>query len=617
MASIIVGCDTNTGSDSEAITTVVNGLRAQGHDVEQLSVGPSPFSSVGYSQKAKGKIGIYLMAASLFSFADGTHDLYDYDIFVIRGDASALVTSQEAFETSVIPKDADCNSVCNEFEGMTYPQMNEKAQGKCIAVYGGKTAEEMLQAAIDGLNGKGIIGGGTAQSTDVGGTATLIPDKTFYGLIKQIIGAVDAVFIIANNMAYLLSFKQLYYYRNKYEDYILELKPSDILVDSVTRSWASDGFYNSVEVEYSGGIIKYQHDALVNVYGENTFYYSFPDDDEETAKAKANALLSAHVRDYSLDLQLNCIYNPNITVGSWIKIPKTLTKVSGATSKTTGELDKTKTEEKKVYKGVTIENIVAKTQQDQNGKPKTVQTITTSDNETYNIEVSSDDYEIYFVQGYKMRWTPEHSPIMNLHLKYGPDTPEDPINATIGTGGVQSTTGGGGFGDDCFYICEIMPNNNARIGEHGPNAPDLHKAGFEPQEQHYKPRCKAESNLAKDMAGKTPQEVHNAIRAKFGYCLYADSSSLWPCVSDMYDQACGTNCGDGARALKCGLDAIGVKAWGVHVVNHYFCAAEINGEWVCLDATGSYEWSNTAGWPAGPKPAGCCEPNQQATANTC
>lgn len=617
MADIILGCDTN-GNDSQTINTVADGLRQDGHNVNALEIGPTPFSKYAYTNEAKNKIGIYLMADSLFSFADGAHDLYKLDIFVIRGGVGGGINSQEDFETKPLGPDPDCNSTCNEWIGLTYPQMNQKANGKCVAIYGGKTPEEALQAARDALQGKGILSGGSAtQSTNIGGTAVLIPDKTFFGLIKQILGAVDAVFIIANNMAYLLSFKQLYYYRNKYEDYILELKPSDILVDSVTRSWASDGFYNSVEVEYSDGIIKYQHDALVNVYGENTFYYSFPDDDEETAKAKANALLSAHVRDYSLDLQLNCIYNPNITVGSWIKIPKTLTKISGATSKTTGELDKTKTEDKKTHKGVTIENIVAKTQQDKNGKPKTIQTITTSDNETYNIEVSSKDYDIFFVQGYKMRWTPDQSPIMSLHLKYGPDTPEDPVNATIGTGGVQSTTSGGGFGDDCFYICEIMPNNNARIGTHGPNAPDLHKAGFEPQEQHYKPRCKQGSNLAKDMAGKTPQEVHNAVRAKFGYCYYGDSSSLWPCVSDMYDQACGTNCGDGARILKCALDAINIKSWGVHVVDHYFCAAEINGEWVCLDATGSYSWSNTAGWPAGPKPADCCEPSQQDTAGTC
>jgi len=612
MASIILGCDSNTGNDATAINTVAEGLRREGHDVEQLSVGPSPFSSKGYSSEAKGKIGIYLMAASLFSFADGTHDLYDFDIFVIRGDASNLVTSEESFKTAIIPKDSDCNSVCDEFANMTYPEMNQKAQGKCLAVYGGKTPEEMLQAAIQGLNGQSITGSTTTSTTE-GGSAVLIPDKTFYGLIKQMIGAIDGIFIIANNMAYLLSFQQFFSYRDQYEDYILELKPSEIITDSVVRNWTTDGLYNTVEITYAEGIIKLQHDALVEVYGESVFHYNFPEDDAETAKAKADALLSAHVRDYSLDLQLNCIYNPNITVGSWIKVPKTLTKVSGPTSKTGGEMLAAKKNEPKTFKGANITNL-NEILQKIDDKTKTVQKITTDDGKNYEVEVEKKNYEIFFVQAYKLRWTPKQAPIMSLHLKYGPDTPEDPINATVGTGGISSTTtsGGGGYGDDCFWIGEIMPNNNGYIGEHGPNAPDLHKAGFEPQEQHYKPRCKKGSNLDKDMQGKTPQEVHNNVRAKFGYCLYAESSELWHCVSDMYDQACGTNCGDGARILKCALDAINIKAWGVHVQGHYFVAAEIDGQWVCLDATGSYEWSNTAGWPAGPKPAGCCEPGQQS-----
>ena len=458
----------------------------------------------------------------------------------------------------------------------------------------------------------GSVASESSSTTTAGGSAVFIPDKTFYGLIKQMIGAIDGVFIIANNMAYLLSFQQFFSYRDQYEDYILELKPSEIITDSVVRNWTTDGLYNTVEVTYAEGIIKLQHDALVEVYGESVFHYNFPEDDAETAKAKADALLSAHVRDYSLDLQLNCIYNPNITVGSWIKIPKTLTKVSGPTSKTGGEMLAAKKNEPKTFKGANITNL-NEILQKIDDKTKTVQNITTDDGKKYEVEVEKKNYEIFFVQAYKLRWTPKQAPIMSLHLKYGPDTPEDPINATVGTGGIQSTTttgGGGGYGDDCFWVGEIMPNNNDYIGEHGPNAPDLHKAGFEPQEQHYKPRCKKGSNLDKDMQGKTPQEVHNNVRAKFGYCLYAESSELWPCVSDMYDQACGTNCGDGARILKCALDAINIKAWGVHVSGHYFCAAEINGEWVCLDATGSYEWSNTAGWPAGPKPANCCEPGQ-------
>ena len=606
MAEIVLGCDSNS-NDASVLNTVYEGLTQKGYKVKKLEIGPSPFSRIAYTAEAKGKVGVYLMADSLFSFADGTHDLYDKDVFVIRGGVGGGINSQQDFETKTLSADPDCNSVCDEWVGLTYPQMNQKANGKCIAVYGGTTPEEALQAALQGLTGVAPTGGSTSQAT--GGGAVLIPDKTFYGLIKQMIGAIDGVFIIANNMAYLLSFQHFFQYRDQYEDHILELKPSEIITDSIVRNWTTDGLYNTVEVTYADGIIKLQHDALVEVYGESVFHYNFPEDDAETANAKADALLSAHVRDYSLDLQLNCIYNPNINVGSWIKIPKTLTKVSGPTSKTGGEMLAAKKNEPKTFKGAKITNLNEILQKVDN-KTKTVQKITTDDGKKYEVEIEKKNYEIYFVQAYKLRWTPEQAPIMSLHLKYGPDTPEDPINATIGTGGVQSG-GGGGYGNDCFWIGEIMPNNNDYINSEHYLAPeDLQKPEFQPQPQHYAPRCKKGSNLDKDMQGKTPQEVHNAVRARFGYCKYSESSELWPCVSDMYDTACGTNCGDGARILKCALDAINIKAWGIHINGHYFNAAEINGKVVALDATGYYEYSNTAGWPAGPKPANCCEPGQ-------
>ena len=465
MTDLVIGCDVNTGNDEQVLKTVADGLKQKGYNVaEVLSIGPTPFSQYGYTDQAKGKIGIYLMAASLISYADGAHDLYDKDIFIIRGDASPRINTQEAFNSTPIRPDPDCNEACNEFDGMTYPEMNKKTNGKCVAVYGGTTPEEMLNAAIAALNGVAPTGGSSNQSSGGGGGAVKIPDLTFYGLIKQILGAVDGVFIIANNMAYLLSFKQLYTYRDKYEDYILELQPSEIITDSIIRNWTTDGFYNSVEVTYADGIIKMQHDALVSTYGENVFYYEFPEDDEETAKAKADALLSAHVRDYSIDLQLNCLYNPNITVGAWIKVPKTLTKISGPTSKTSGELAKKNKEEKKLHKGVNITNMNEIIQKI-NGKEKTIQKITTEDEEEYEVEIEKKDYEIYFVQGYKLRWTPDESPIMSLHLKYGPDTPEDPVNATVGTGGVQSggavaSNGAASWGSDCLeyviYVFKIV-----------------------------------------------------------------------------------------------------------------------------------------------------------------
>ena len=37
---VIVGCDTNSGSDSIMLNTVVNALRAAGYNAQGLSIGP-------------------------------------------------------------------------------------------------------------------------------------------------------------------------------------------------------------------------------------------------------------------------------------------------------------------------------------------------------------------------------------------------------------------------------------------------------------------------------------------------------------------------------------------------------------------------------------------------
>lgn len=456
---------------------------------------------------------------------------------------------------------------------------------------------------VDTSIGGGPAGGGTTNTTDATATggAVQIPDQTFYGLIKQMIAAIDGVFIIANNMAYLLSFKQLYEYRTKYEDHIVEIKGSDIIKDSVQKDWTTQGAYNTIELTYNGGIIQYQHDALVETYGQNIFYYDFPDDDEETAKAKAQSLLAAHVRDFSTDLYLKCLYNPNITPGCWVKIPKTYTKVTGSISTAGYQRQQENKPQRHLRKGVNIENLVTTVQEMQNQQAKVIQKITTEDNEEYEVEIASKDYEIYFVQGYKLRWTPDQSPTMHLHLKYGPDTPEDPVVATIAVGGVSTgVSTGSNFGSDCFSICDICIENCRKILPygHGRRADaEEYIRSHEPDSSYLQGRAKQGSSYAQEVAGKTPAEVYVMFRNKFNYACYSDScDSAFPCCEDLWNNATAANCGDSTRMLKALFDAIGIPCYGIHVDGHYFNAVQIDGTWHTMDGTRGPK-NTSAGFP--------------------
>lgn len=472
------------------------------------------------------------------------------------------------------------------------------ANSQYVALCWGATAQELAQNICNGACG----GGGSTGSQTQGASAVLIPDKTFYGLIKQMCGGVDALFIIANNMAYLLSFKDFYEYRDKYDEFIPTLDSSTILSESLEKGWDTEGFYNAVEVTYDGGIVKYQNDALVQQYGENIFYYEFLDDDEETAKAKADALLSAHVRDYSLDLRLTCIYDPNITEGSWLKVAKKFTNVSGL--KNDGlEAQKMQKDANGVItnkrKGLTISDFAEIIGQTDWGTEKLIQKITDEENETYEVEIEKNDYELFFVHGYILRWDKNHSLIMDLHLKYGPDTPEDPINATIGTGEVSSGGGAGAYGNDCVSVTTSQLYGDHRIPHSGAGGIE-YATQNPPDPAATAAACAQGSSYEQAVKGKSGAEAFYWATQQFVYCLYADNCSKYSCNAQRFDaHECGWNCGDSNCMMKSVLDCVGYKSWVFHIDGHYHCMIEDGGQVKSVDLSRrSDQYCHSVGWPS-------------------
>lgn len=455
----------------------------------------------------------------------------------IEHDATFIKTAQQR---------ASCEADINGLSARQYAAKYPDVIGMCVSEIG---PEDIAQKICSGT-----CGGGSGVVTSGGAAMVKIPDLTFYGLIKQICGAVDATFTIANNMAYLLSFKDLYKYRDKYNQYIPILTADKIQNNTLSKEWTTSGMYNSINVKYKNGELEYKYEPLIEQYGENIFYYDLSDDDEETAKTKAQALLAAHVRDYSLDIELRCLYDPHITSGSWIKLPKKITKMT-----------------------------------------------VSQDNRNIQQQEEDTEYDIFYVQGYSLKWTTKNALIMDLHLKYGPDTPEDPINTTIGTGGIQAS--GGTYGSDCFAVGDFMQLfGQTTIGHSGAGAVAYAKA-HEPDPAWIIPRAKQGSSYDQELSGKTPEEGFLLITGKAGYCSYAENCNKWCCVDDMYKSGeCGFNCGDWSLLTKCMLDCTGVqKNWGFHIDGHYFNMMEYNGEIMSVDASRrSDNNTNSCGFPYTP-----------------
>ena len=177
MANVVLGCDTNNSNDQKYLDTVGQLIEQAGHTVEKLSIGPNYFANYSWNGDTKGKVGVYLMAASLISFLDAGDANFDLDVFGIRGDVSSYGT-EEGFKTKGVPKDhhGDCiHARCNELQGKTYPELNEIYKGKCIAVPG-TTPEELAKNILAAM----IIS--TENSTVTETSLPFIPSPPAYSL---------------------------------------------------------------------------------------------------------------------------------------------------------------------------------------------------------------------------------------------------------------------------------------------------------------------------------------------------------------------------------------------------------------------------------------------------
>ena len=259
MSTVILGCDINNGNDSNFQNTVASALEKQGHTVEKLTIGPNYFASYSYSSQAKGKIGIFLIAAGLTALCD----LYDgntnfkYAYFGIRGDIGNGIASMNDFKSKGIHKDhhGDCISKsCNTFNGKTFPEINEITKTKCQAVYGG-TPDEMAENLIKAMGGK----------TDSSSTNTSAGSTIKESLKKAVSGWDGDVEIrIENDTVYVNKIKD----PTKTKLVINEFENAQY--DSITVTDINPQTTNKLTVNYKGYELTLQDDLLIKRFGENS-----------------------------------------------------------------------------------------------------------------------------------------------------------------------------------------------------------------------------------------------------------------------------------------------------------------------------------------------------------
>lgn len=345
MTTIVLGCDKNGVHDAEAQNQVASIFRQAGYNVEKLAVSPGPFGSYGYKDKARGKIGVYLMAASLVSVTDIVSSGWKFDrtFFIIRGDISKLINSEQAFNSKGIPKDhhGDCTNVyCDRWKGKTYPQINQIIAAKGQVVFGANAvsgANAVLTAmgnapiayagTSDGSGGSASYYNGSLQGNSDSNISPLLQgEMTFQELVGEICNGIDLLFLCKRSTVVVTDFETIFaeakYLRDNHSSAIAaeNVRVWQLEEDSYELNINQHGFYNTVYVEYKNGVVKETFEDFVRTFGEMSITYKDKKVNKTTAKMKAKAYLAAHLRDFEMTVEATILSEPDIDIGDIVTL---------------------------------------------------------------------------------------------------------------------------------------------------------------------------------------------------------------------------------------------------------------------------------------------------------
>lgn len=153
-------------------------------------------------------------------------------------------------------------------------------------------------------------------------------DSTYEDILKNIKAALDAQFFIVDTTVCFVSFNALMAMSTS-EGIVKDVRPLiefwQMEEDSYELEVNQYGFYNTVIINYKDGTLKVAYDDLVRVYGEIPIEYDEPELDSVGASLKAQAYLSAHIRDFGMQVRLSMLGTGKITVSSFIRVRNPLT----------------------------------------------------------------------------------------------------------------------------------------------------------------------------------------------------------------------------------------------------------------------------------------------------
>lgn len=151
-------------------------------------------------------------------------------------------------------------------------------------------------------------------------------DNTYEDVLSNIAAAIDAHFFIVDTTVCFMSFNALIANSSIVQKAVM---PTIDFWQLQESSYELDinqyGYYNTVKIKYKNGTVTKSYEDLVRVFGEIPITYEEPKLDYEGAMLKAQAYLTAHIRDFGMELKATILYSGKITISNFIKLKNPLT----------------------------------------------------------------------------------------------------------------------------------------------------------------------------------------------------------------------------------------------------------------------------------------------------
>lgn len=153
-------------------------------------------------------------------------------------------------------------------------------------------------------------------------------EYTYEDVLHNIASAIDAHFYIVDTTVCFVSFNALMAMGTSsaiHKAVQPKIELWQLLDDSYELDVNQYGYYNTVIIKYKDGTLKRSYDDLVRIYDEVPITYKEPELNYEAAQLKAQAYLSAHIRDFGMEIKATILYSGKITVSNFVKITNPLT----------------------------------------------------------------------------------------------------------------------------------------------------------------------------------------------------------------------------------------------------------------------------------------------------